>query len=75
MEKALVLVLHPAVNIQEDKVKKALEMASSSKVATPKPSLSDRVTLAASCPCFSTPILEEPLHNLLPRPCPPPWPL
>lgn len=27
-------MLHPAVNIQEEQVKKALEMASSGKVAT-----------------------------------------
>lgn len=73
-EKGFGAVLHPAGNIQEGKVKKALEMSSSSKVAAPKPGLSDRVTLAASCPCFSMPILEEALHNLLLRPRSPLWP-
>lgn len=67
-EKVFGAVLHPALNIQQDKVKKALDIASSGKVATPKLWLSDRVTLATSRPCFSTPILEEALHNLLPKP-------
>lgn len=68
-------VLSPAVNIQENKVKKALKMVSSNKVATSNLNLSDGVTPAAGYPCFSTPILEAALHNLLPRPHFPPWPL
>lgn len=55
-------------------------MFSSSKMATLKLGLSDMVTLATNCPCLSTPMLEEALHNLLPGlaphpglPKPPMW--
>jgi len=65
-KKGFAAVLHPGVNIQENKVRKVLEIISSTKTATLKLGLSDRVVLATSCPCFSTPILAEASHNLLP---------